>query len=207
MDIRVRSAPSPTGLLHLGNARTALLNWLFAARRGGNVLLRLDDTDERRSRPEYTEALREDLAWLGLFDDQLVRQSARLKRYEQAVQRLKEQECLYPCWETETELEAKLRLAAARGKPPIYDRSSLRLTQTERQERLDQGHLPHWRFFLNSETVAWADAVRGSVSFSATHLSDPILVRGDGTYVYTLASVVDDLELGVTHILRGTSPI
>jgi glutamyl-tRNA synthetase len=203
MSILVRFAPSPTGFLHLGNTRTALLNWLFAKRNQGRFWLRLDDTDLQRSEARYTEAILEDLAWLGFSHDHFVRQSDRLERYDEAVQTLQAAGRLYPCYETSDELETKRKLQLTRGKPPVYDRESLRLTPEQRQAYESQGLTPHWRFKLEEGEVLWPDLVRGPVHTHTQHLSDPVLVREDGSCVYTLASVVDDLDMGVTHILRG----
>lgn len=203
MSVFVRFAPSPTGLIHLGNTRTALLNWLFARKMGGAFLLRLDDTDIQRSQETYTDALLEDLAWLGLSYDQFVRQSDRLDQYAQAIEHLKKCGRLYPCYEKPEDLEARRRLQAARGKPPLYDRAALQLTLAQKKQFEEEGRRPHWRFFLTEAEVVWADLVRGETRYQTHHLSDPVLVREDGSPVYTLASVVDDLELGITHILRG----
>lgn len=203
MSVVVRFAPSPTGFIHLGNTRTALLNWLFARKKGGKFLLRLDDTDLQRSQDIYAQALLQDLAWLGLSYDQFVRQSDRLDRYTQSIARLKEKGRLYPCYDSPEELEARRRLQVARGKPPLYDRAALHLAEGEKKELEEAGHRPHWRFLLAEADVSWMDMVRGETHYHTHHLSDPILVREDGSPVYTLASVVDDLELGITHILRG----
>lgn len=203
MSILVRFAPSPTGFLHLGNARTALLNWLFAKQHLGRFWLRLDDTDLQRSEARYTEAILEDLAWLGLSHDHFVRQSDRLERYAEAVQVLQASGRLYPCYETAEALETKRKLQLARGKPPVYDREGLGLTQEQRQAYEAQGLKPHWRLKLEDGEVTWQDLVRGPVHTHTQHLSDPVLVREDGSCVYTLASVVDDLDMGVTHVLRG----
>lgn len=203
MSVIVRFAPSPTGLIHLGNTRTALLNWLFARKVGGTFWLRLDDTDLQRSQETYTQALLQDLAWLGLSYDKFVRQSDRLAQYAQAVDRLKQNGRLYPCYETPEELEARRRLQVARGKPPLYDRAALSLTDVQKKQLEAAGQRPHWRFLLQEADVSWVDLIRGPTHYHTHHLSDPVLVREDGSPVYTLASVVDDLALGVTHILRG----
>ena len=203
MSVTVRFAPSPTGRLHAGNVRTALINWMFARKMGGDFLLRLDDTDSERSTQAFAKGIEEDLSWLGLDWAQLVRQSDRFKRYAQAVERLKANGRLYPAYETPEELELRRKRQLARGKPPIYDRAALKLTDVERARLESEGHKPHWRFNLESRDVAWDDLVRGRQHVDAASLSDPVLVREDGTYLYTLPSVVDDIDLGITHVIRG----
>lgn len=199
----VRFAPSPTGYLHIGNARTALLNALLARREGGRFILRLDDTDLERSREEYAVAIREDLAWLGLTPDDEFRQSARMASYNAAAQRLREAGRLYACYETADELDRRRKRQIARGLPPVYDRTALKLTEAEKADLEAQGRRPHWRFLLNAEPVTWTDSVRGDVRVESTSLSDPVLIREDGSYLYTLPSVVDDAEMGVTLVVRG----
>ena len=201
--VSVRFAPSPTGHLHVGNARTAILNWLFARAHGGQFLLRLDDTDRERSKAVFEHAITEDLAWLGLDWDRFERQSARQARYDAAVDALRESGRLYPCFETTEELALKRRIQLGRGKPPVYDRAALTLDEGERAKLLADGRTPHWRFKLDDRPIAWDDSVRGPVRFEAGHLSDPVLVRADGRPLYTLTSVVDDGELGISHVLRG----
>ncbi len=201
--MRVRFAPSPTGRLHVGNARIALLNWLWARQQGGTFLLRLDDTDAERSTEDFALGIEEDLRWLGLAWDAFARQSDRTERYDAAVARLKAAGRLYPCYETAEELELKRKLQLKSGRPPIYDRAALRLTQDERTTLEAEGHAPHWRFKLESAPIAWDDAVQGAKRFDGENLSDPVLLRADGRPLYTLSSVVDDIELGVTHVLRG----
>jgi glutamyl-tRNA synthetase len=208
MVIRVRFAPSPTGLLHIGNARAALSNWLFArhhalAGQDAKFLLRLDDTDLERNDPAYAKAIEEDLAWLGLTHDQFARQSDRFDKYDQAVEKLKALGRLYPCYETPEELEFKRKRQLARHEPPIYDRGALKLTPEERQAYEAEGRKPHWRFKLLDEVIHWEDLIRGSNDFHGSHLSDPVLIRADGAYLYTLTSVVDDIEFDITHIIRG----
>ena len=200
---KVRFAPSPTGRLHLGNARTALVNWLFARKSGGRFLLRLDDTDRERSRAEFADAIEADLRWLGLDWDDFARQSDRLDRYAAAAERLKAAGRLYPCFETAEELDLKRKLAQQRGKPWIYDRAALEVPREEIARRIAAGEAPHWRFKLDHRPIAWTDLVRGPVEFHGEHLSDPVLVRGDGMPLYTFSSVVDDAELGITHVIRG----
>jgi glutamyl-tRNA synthetase len=208
MSVTVRFAPSPTGLLHVGNARVALVNWLFARRealdgRAGKFVLRIDDTDRARSLAGYDAAIREDLQWLGLHWDNLVRQSDRTAEYEQAMEKLKAAGRLYPAYESAEELEAKRRRQLARKLPPVYDRSALKLTEEDRRQLEAEGRKPHWRFLLNEGTVAWRDLVHGEAAYETRHLSDPVLVREDGTLLYTLPSVVDDIDLAISHVIRG----
>ena len=199
----VRFAPSPTGFLHIGNARPALLNALFALANGGRVLLRLDDTDRERSTDAFAEAIETDLAWLGIVPDLRARQSDRTAVYDAAAERLKALGRLYPCYETPEELERRRKRQLGRGLPPIYDRAALALTAAERAALEAEGRIPHWRFKLEPRIVAWDDLVRGTAHVDCASLSDPVLVRADGSYLYTLPSVVDDADLGVTHVIRG----
>jgi glutamyl-tRNA synthetase len=199
----LRFAPSPTGRLHLGNLRTALINWLYARAHGGTLMLRIDDTDRERSTADYAAAIETDLAWLGLDWDRFARQSDRFDRYAEAAERLKAAGRLYPSFESPEELELKRKLALARHLPPIYDRAALKLSATEIAAKLAAGEQPVWRFKLLPCRVAWDDLVRGQTEFDAEKTSDPVLVRGDGMPLYTLSSVVDDVEFGVTHIIRG----
>ncbi len=203
MSVCVRFAPSPTGLLHLGNARTALVNWLFARRHGGVFVLRMDDTDGGRSTAEFAGSIETDLRWLGLDWDRFARQSDRLALYAAAVEKLKAAGLLYPCYETAAELDLKRKLQTARRLPPVYDRAALKLTASDRERLEGEGRRPHWRFRLSHERVDWADEVRGPSHIETASLSDPVLVREDGVPLYTLASVVDDAAFGVTHIIRG----
>lgn len=203
MNIKVRFAPSPTGLLHVGNARTALVNSLFARACGGQFLLRFDDTDRDRSKDEFAAAIEEDLRWLGIAWDSSVRQRDRLPAYEAALARLRASARVYPCWETPEELEYKRKRQLARGRPPIYDRAALRLTDSERSRLEAEGGRPHWRFLLKPGVVGWDDLVRGRVEMPADHMSDPVVVRADGTFLYMLPSAIDDSELGITHVIRG----
>jgi glutamyl-tRNA synthetase len=199
----VRFAPSPTGRIHIGNARTALLNWLFARRGSGRFILRFDDTDVERSRAEYAESIEVDLAWLGVRPDLVCRQSERISLYDSAAERLRGLGRLYPCFETAEELDRRRKRQQALGRPPIYDRAALRLTAEERADLEAQGRRPHWRFFLEPEIVRWSDLVRGDSHIDCASLSDPVLQREDGSYLYTLPSVADDVDLGVTHVIRG----
>ena len=203
MTVRVRFAPSPTGRLHLGNARTAVVNWLFARHAGGQFMLRIDDTDRERSRDEFTVAIKTDLAWLGMDWDESFAQSDRMATYAAALDKLKAAGRAYACYETADELDYKRKRQLARGKPPIYDREALTLTDADRAKLEAQGRKPHWRFKLDHGTVTWTDAVRGDVHYEAEHLSDPVLVREDGVPLYTLTSVVDDIAFRMTHIIRG----
>jgi glutamyl-tRNA synthetase len=199
----VRFAPSPTGRIHIGNARTALLNWLFAMREGGRFILRFDDTDRERSRAEYADSIEVDLAWLGIVPDDRRRQSERMALYEAAADRLREAGRLYPAYETADELARRRKRQQALGRPPVYDRAALALSAAERAALEAEGRRPHWRFRLEPSTVHWDDMVRGPSHIDCTSLSDPVLVREDGSYLYTLPSVVDDIDLGVSHVIRG----
>jgi glutamyl-tRNA synthetase len=199
----VRFAPSPTGRIHIGNARTALLNWLYARPRGGTFILRFDDTDRERSKAEYAASIEEDLSWLGVTPDLVRRQSERMAAYDAASEKLKGQGRLYPAYETAEELDRRRKRRQALGRPPIYDRAALRLTDAERAAVEASGRRPHWRFKLEPATVRWDDLVRGESHIDCASLSDPVLRREDGTYLYTLPSVVDDIEFGVTDVIRG----
>ncbi|MBY0563813.1 MAG: glutamate--tRNA ligase [Hyphomonadaceae bacterium] len=203
MSIRLRFAPSPTGRLHVGNIRTALLNWLFAIREGGQVLLRIDDTDLARSTKEYEQGIEDDLAWLGLTWQDKANQSHRFEAYEAAASKLKQSGQLYPAYETEEELDRKRKIAQATGKPPIYDRAALKLTNEQRANLEAEGRKPHWRFKLSGGRKDWHDLVRGPQSIDTASLSDPVLIREDGAFLYTLPSVVDDIDFKITHIIRG----
>jgi glutamyl-tRNA synthetase len=201
-----RFAPSPTGLLHVGNLRTALMNWLIARQAGGTFILRLDDTDAERSKPEFADAIRRDLEWLGLGWDRLERQSDRLERYHAAAERLRGEGRLYEVFETAEELELRRRRQMAEGRPPVYDRAALRLKEVER-DALRAERPGYWRYLLEEERVSWEDGILGPVSVDAASLSDPVLIRGDGQVLYTLASVVDDVEMGVTDVVRGADHV
>ncbi|GHS93477.1 glutamate--tRNA ligase 1 [Alphaproteobacteria bacterium] len=204
MSVAVRFAPSPTGNLHLGNARVAVLNWLFARKRGGTFLLRLDDTDASRSKQEYSDNLYADLTWLGLDYDAFARQSDRMARYQEIQKKLIESGRLYPCYETNEELEQKRRIQLARKAPPLYDRSALTATQKNIETWEKEGRRPYWRFKLAEGLVAWTDLSKGPLSFDICHsVSDPVLIKEDGTFLYTLSSVVDDGDFHISHIIRG----
>jgi glutamyl-tRNA synthetase len=199
----VRFAPSPTGKLHVGNARAAVLNWLFAHQAGGKFLLRLDDTDQSRSTKEFAAGILADLDWLGLTHSGFARQSERFSLYTDAAERLKQAGRLYPAYETSDELDRKRARQRARNLPPIYDRAALNLTAEDRAKLEADGRRPHWRFRLNHVPVEWHDLVRGSVSIDTSTLSDPVLIREDGQFLYTLPSVVDDIDLDISHVIRG----
>jgi len=201
--MKLRFAPSPTGLLHVGNARIAIANWCLARRHGGRFLLRLDDTDTERSKPEYAQAIEEDLRWLGLDWDEFARQSDRLASYAAAAERLKSAGRLYPCLETEEELAFKREQRARQGKPPIYDRAALKMTAEQLARAIANGKSPHWRFKLSHTTIEWQDGVLGRRSVKLPSLSDPVLIRADGSFLYTFTSVIDDIELGITDVVRG----
>lgn len=214
MTARVRFAPSPTGRIHIGNVRTATLNWLYAQKNGGTFLLRLDDTDRERSTDEFAQSIRDDLTWLGLKWDDEAKQSDRTARYDEAAAQLKAAGILYPCFETEEELDRRRKRQLAMHRPPIYDRAALRLTKEEIAAHEAAGRKPHWRFRLpNTDAgrggapqptlISWLDLVRGDQAVDLGSLSDPVLIRGDGTYLYTFTSVVDDIDFGITHIVRG----
>jgi len=201
--VKVRFAPSPTGKLHVGNLRTALVNYLYARSRGGIFMLRIDDTDDERSRAEYEQAIRDDLNWMGMRWDCEDRQSARLDRYDSALQQLIESGRAYACYETPEELSLKRKSQLMAGRPPVYDRAGLRLTDREKKKFEAEGRRPHYRFLLKDEEVSWTDLVRGPVSYHMSSLSDPVLIREDGRVIYTLASVVDDIDHQITVIIRG----
>ena len=199
----VRFAPSPTGNLHVGNARMALANWLHARAKGGQFILRLDDTDQQRSTIEFAASIENDLLWLGLTWDRLERQSLRMDRYRETLEILKAAGRVYACYETSEELDYKRKRLMAQGKPPIYDRSALTMSDEKRRAYEAEGRLPHWRFKLDHADINFDDLVRGPVHFQGHNLSDPVLVRGDGTYLYMLPSAVDDIDMAITDVIRG----
>lgn len=203
MTVTVRFAPSPTGKLHVGNVRAALWNWLFARKSGGKFILRIDDTDQERSTKAYEDGIRADLDWLGLTYDDTFSQSARFERYDAAAAKLKEAGLLYPCYETAEELDRKRKLQRARGLPPVYDRAALDLTAEEIAALEAEGREPHWRFKLSQSPVRWTDLIRGETTVDTASVSDPVLIRGDGVYLYTLPSCVDDIDSAITHVMRG----
>jgi glutamyl-tRNA synthetase len=199
-----RFAPSPTGRLHVGNIRTALHNWMLARQAGGAFILRIDDTDAERSREDYVDAIRADLTWLGLNWDREERQSARLDRYQAAFDELRAAGRIYPCYETAQELDVKRKIQLSRGLPPIYDRAALKITEAERAAKEAEGIAPHWRFQLDhAEPITWNDGIRGIQKFDAAQLSDPVIRRADGSWLYMMPSAVDDIDMGVTQVLRG----
>ena len=204
MTVITRFAPSPTGTLHVGNVRTALHNWLLARHAGGRFMLRIDDTDAERSREDYVEAIRADLAWLGITPDGEERQSLRFDLYEREFQRLVEAGRVYRCYETAQELDLKRKILLGRGLPPIYDRAALKLTEADHAAKSAAGERPHWRFLLDhAEPIEWHDGIRGSQHFDAAQMSDPVIRRADGSWLYMLPSVIDDIAMGVTDVLRG----
>ena len=208
MTIRARFAPSPTGLLHIGNARTALINWLYIRQhqlkgQSAEFMFRLDDTDKERSEERFSKAISQDLEWLGLNHSLFARQSDRFERYQEVQQHLIKEGRLYPCYETPEELEFKRKRQLSRGEPPIYDRAALTLTAAEKTAFEAAGRQPHWRFLLKAEPILWTDLVRGPTEFQGQSLSDPVLIRADGAFLYTFTSVIDDIDFAITHILRG----
>jgi glutamyl-tRNA synthetase len=213
MTVTVRFAPSPTGRIHIGNARTALFNWLFAQKHKGRFIQRFDDTDIARSKQEYADSILYDLHWLGIFQDATEYQSKRFDIYDAAVEKLKAAGLLYACYETPEELDLRRKVRRTRGLPPVYGREALALTAEQIAAYEADGRRPHWRFLLPNfagdpsepqrTEIHWNDLVRGDETVDLSSLSDPVLVREDGTYLYTLPSVVDDIDLGVTHVIRG----
>lgn len=199
----VRFAPSPTGRLHIGNLRPALLNWLYALKRDGTFILRYDDTDLARSTQEFADGIATDLNWIGIHPHKQVKQSERFALYDAASETLRKAGRLYACYETADELDRRRKRQQARGLPPIYDRAALKLTDEEKAAFEAQGRKPHWRFLLEPKNVTWDDMVRGPSHIDCASLSDPVLIREDGAYLYTLPSVVDDIDLGITDVIRG----
>lgn len=202
-----RFAPSPTGYIHVGNLRTALFNYLIAAKSGGQFILRLDDTDPERSKQEYADAIMEDLEWLGLTWDRVEKQSDRLDRYEAAAQELRDMGRFYECFETPIELDLKRKKQLNMGKPPVYDRSALALSDEEKSKLRDERGQGHWRFKLDHTRINWTDGILGDISIDAASVSDPVLIRGDGQFLYTLASVCDDIDFGITNVVRGSDHV
>ncbi|EAR49571.1 glutamyl-tRNA synthetase [Oceanicola granulosus HTCC2516] len=201
-----RFAPSPTGYLHIGNLRAALFNYAIARQAGGTFVLRIDDTDPERSKQQYVDAIQEDLIWLGLDWDRIERQSDRLDRYEAAKARLIEAGRLYECFESPTELDLKRKKQLNMGRPPVYDRAALELSDAEK-DRLREERGGYWRFKLDLERIEWTDGILGDISIDAASVSDPVLIRADGQVLYTFASVVDDIEMGITDIVRGSDHV
>ena len=203
MTLLTRFAPSPTGYLHVGNIRTAHFNFLIAKKNAGKFLLRIDDTDLERSKQIYEDEIKRDLEWLGIEWDYCERQSSRFDRYIEIFENLKSETYLYPCYETKSELDLKRKKQLNMGKPPVYDRSSLKLTKQDKKKLEEKGIKPHWRFLLEQKKINWKDLIIGSVSIDLKSLSDPVFVKEDGQFLYTLASVCDDIDYHVTHVIRG----
>jgi glutamyl-tRNA synthetase len=203
MSVKVRFAPSPTGKLHVGNVRTALVNWMFAKGQGGKFVLRIDDTDLARSTAEFEQGIEDDLTWLGLVWDERYNQSKRFDRYEEAAERLKAAGRLYACYDTAEELDRRRKVQLSRGLPPIYDRAALSLSEAEKAAYEAEGRRPHWRFKLDGRRTAWEDLSRGHAEVDTASMSDPVLIREDGLFLYTLPSVVDDIDMGISHVIRG----
>lgn len=199
----VRFAPSPTGRIHIGNARTAILNWLFALKSGGQFILRYDDTDTARSTEEFAQGIAADLDWMGIEPQRVEWQSKRFPRYDEVAQSLRAAGRLYPCYETADELDRRRKRQLARGLPPVYDRAALKLPADDRARLHAEGRKPHWRFRLDGRIVEWNDLIRGPQHIDTGGLSDPVLVREDGSYLYTLPSVIDDIDFGISHVIRG----
>ncbi len=202
-----RFAPSPTGYIHVGNLRTALMNWLIARKAGGTFILRIDDTDQERSKQEYVDALKADLEWLGLTWDREERQSLRLGRYVEAAEDLKRAGRFYECFESPTELDLKRKKQLNMGKPPVYDRASLKLSEEEKAKFRAEGREGYWRFLLDLERIEWNDGIIGPISIDAASVSDPVLIKASGQVLYTFASSVDDVDMGVTSIVRGADHV
>ena len=202
-NIKVRFAPSPTGFMHIGNTRTALFNWLWAKKLGGKFMLRIDDTDKLRSKKEYEDVIRDNLVWLGLEWCEEARQSARFERYNEVTEKLKAAGRIYACYETPEELEFKRKRLMSKGLPPIYDRQALNYTAEDIARFEAEGRKPHYRFKLLDGEIKWQDMIRGEVKYEAANLSDPIIIREDGSFLYHLPSVIDDFDFGITHIVRG----
>ena len=202
-----RFAPSPTGHIHVGNLRTALFNYLIARKAGGTFILRLDDTDRERSKQEYVDGIKRDLDWLGLHWDREERQSLRLDRYAQAADGLRAAGRLYEVFETPTELDLKRKKQLNMGRPPVYDRAGLNLSDAEKDKLRAEGREGYWRFRLDLERIEWTDGILGDISIDAASVSDPVLIRADGQVLYTFASSVDDTDMGVTHIVRGADHV
>ena len=201
-----RFAPSPTGYIHVGNLRTALMNYLIARKAGGTFILRIDDTDPERSKEEYVDQIKRDLEWLGLTWDRFERQSLRLDRYADAADKLRAAGRFYECFESPTELDLKRKKQLNMGKPPVYDRAALNLSD-EDKARLRDERGGYWRFLLDQQRIEWTDGILGDISIDAASVSDPVLIRADGQVLYTIASVVDDTDMGVTHVVRGSDHV
>ena len=205
--VTTRFAPSPTGYIHVGNLRTALMNYMIARQAGGTFILRLDDTDQERSKQEYADGIMADLDWLGLHWDRVEKQSLRLERYRAAADDLRAAGRFYECFETPVELDLKRKKQLNMGHPPVYDRTSLKLAEADRARQRGEGRAGYWRFRLDLERIEWADGILGPISIDAASVSDPVLIRADGQVLYTFASSVDDIDMGVTHIVRGADHV
>lgn len=203
MSVKVRFAPSPTGYLHIGNARTAIICWLFTRSKNGHFLLRIDDTDRERSKDEYEKAIEDGLTWLCLSWDEKANQKDRIERYNEIIEKLKEDGRIYACYETPEELGLKRKTQLSRSLPPTYDRAGLSLTDEQIKKYEAEGRKPHWRFKLNHEPIEWNDLIRGPVAFHGKDMSDPVVLREDGTPLYHLCSVIDDIDFEITHVVRG----
>ncbi len=202
-----RFAPSPTGYIHVGNLRTALMNYLIARKSGGTFILRLDDTDQERSKQEYIDGLLADLEWLGLHYDRVEQQSKRMNRYAEAADQLRAAGRFYECFESPVELDLKRKKLLNMGRPPVYDRASLNLTEEQKAAYRAEGREGYWRFRLDLERIEWTDGIIGDISIDAASVSDPVLIKADGQVLYTFASSVDDVDMGVTHIVRGADHV
>ena len=205
--VTTRFAPSPTGYIHVGNLRTALMNYLITRKAGGTFILRLDDTDQERSKQEYADGIMADLEWLGLHWDRVEKQSLRLDRYREAAEDLKRAGRFYECFESPTELDLKRKKLLNMGRPPVYDRASLKLTEAEKDAMRAEGRDGYWRFLLDQNRIEWPDGILGPISIDAASVSDPVLIRADGQVLYTFASSVDDIDMGVTFIVRGADHV
>ncbi|MDX1916428.1 MAG: glutamate--tRNA ligase [Rickettsiaceae bacterium] len=203
MKVRTRFAPAPTGMIHVGNARTALINKLFALKNGGVFILRMDDTDTQRSKTQFAEGIIEDLKWLGLDWEEIYHQSLRLPKYQEAKEILIRDGRLYECYESQEELELKRKLLLSSGRPPIYDRAGMHLTDSQKTDYRNSGRKPHYRFKIDNTLVEWMDMIKGPMFFDAANLSDPIIIKEDGSMTYMLATCVDDIDLNITHVIRG----
>jgi glutamyl-tRNA synthetase len=207
MTVTTRFAPSPTGWIHVGNLRTALMNYLIARQNGGQFILRLDDTDQERSKQEYIDGLKADLAWLGITYDRVEQQSRRMARYAEAAEQLKAAGRFYECFESPVELDLKRKKQLNMGKPPVYDRAALALTEDQKAAYRAEGRQGYWRFKLDQERIEWQDGIIGPISIDAASVSDPVLIKADGQVLYTFASSVDDVDMAVTHIVRGADHV
>ena len=198
-----RFAPSPTGMLHIGNVRTALINYLYTRKYGGKFILRIDDTDIERSKKKYEEGIKRDLVKLGIEWDESFNQTDRFDRYEAVKKQLLQSGRLYPCYESSEELDIKRKIQLSGGKPPIYDRTSLKLSESEKKEYEEQGRRPHYRFLIENKEISWQDMIKGTITYHGSNLSDPVIIRADGTMTYMLCSTIDDVDSKITHVIRG----